>query len=133
MLIDFKQIKSGKNMLEDINLLKESYEAYKVMTSIQKENVEEFYNVDELLGNIIEALGNITPIILDEYFIECNATDTEYIVNHNQNKEAKLLQLYEVDTNEQVFTSINVIDNNNVKIEFGKPYDGEVFKLVAIF
>lgn len=133
MLIDFKQLKSGRNVIEDINLLKESYEAYKVMTSIQKENLEEFYNVDELLGNIIEALSNITPMILNEYVINCNEVDTTYIINHNQNKKARVIQLYELDTDEQVYTSISNLDENTIKVEFGKTYDGENYKLVAIF
>ncbi len=133
MLINFKQIQNGRNVIEDINLLKESYEAYKVMTSIQKTDSQEFYNVDELLSNIIEALFNMTPMILDEYIINCNEIDTTYVINHNQNKKAKLIQLYELDTNEQVYTNISNLDENSIKIEFGQAYDGENFKLVAIF
>lgn len=90
-LINLSQIQDGKLLLSQLTALQESYDAYKVITQIAKEDGEGTYNVEELLGAlktiIDEQLGDGEGSV--DARIQAAKEELEVLIDAINSKEMK--------------------------------------------
>lgn len=69
-------------------------------------------------GRTLSDSNLLNPNIVKFYQIIGNNIDTEFIINHNLNTINLIIQVYDLQNNGLIFTDIEFIDNNNIKVSF---------------